>query len=247
MYFSTKLCFLQVIFYASEYLAEEMVADLVGFTLSEPAILEKLTGQQRSILQKFVDKLVSMFGNADAKAKEEYFDRFGGEFKAIFKDVAREADSIAEQFKAALDTSQKTEKNTVTGDGVRGSRDISEALAPSKGEVLEFSNAVDRWFSGKMKTSEHFKLGRTPIVLQKLGTKDLPVIMSQDVMVKMTGGKHSISLDEVKKLPEAIHDPIMVFDSATVPGTFVIVTELSDKSGNGLLELYERLLLGYRR
>lgn len=103
---------------AGEYLTEEMTADLVGYTLSEPSILEKLTGQQRNVLQKFVDKLVSIFGNEDAESKAVYFARFGGEYKAIFKDVAREADSIAEQFKAALDTSQKSEKNTVERDGV---------------------------------------------------------------------------------------------------------------------------------
>ena len=44
---------------------------------------------------------------------------------AIFKDVAREADSIAEQFKAAIDTSQKAEKNTVERDGVKYSKDLS--------------------------------------------------------------------------------------------------------------------------
>ena len=89
---------------------------------SQSELLEKLTGQQRNVLQKFVGKLVSMFGNEDATAKKEYFDKFGGEFRAIFKDVAREADSIAEQFKAALDTSQKAEKNRREGrcEGVEG-------------------------------------------------------------------------------------------------------------------------------
>ena len=75
-----------------------------------------------------------MFGNEDAAAKKEYFDRFGGDIRAIFKDVAREAGSIAEQFKAALDTSQKAEKNTVERDGVvrhsiygRWSKDITSS------------------------------------------------------------------------------------------------------------------------
>ena len=117
MYFSINFDILQVIFYASEYLTEEMVADLVGFTLSEPAILEKLTGQQRNILQKFVDKLVSMFGDKNMKAAKEYLSNADGDIRAIFKDVAREADSIAEQFKAALDTSQKAEKTPSRGTG----------------------------------------------------------------------------------------------------------------------------------
>lgn len=137
MYFSTKLCFLQVIFYASEYLTEEMVADLVGFTLSEPDILEKLTGQQRTVLQKFVDKLVSMFGDKNLKASKEYLSNADGDIRAIFKDVAREADSIAEQFKAALDTSQKAEKNTVERDGV-----VRNSVSLIKGKNQDYGTGV---------------------------------------------------------------------------------------------------------
>lgn len=146
---------------ASEYISEEMVADLVGFTLSEPAILEKLTGQQRNILQKFVDKLVSMFGNEDAAAKEEYFgSRFGGDIRAIFKDVAREADSIAEQFKAALDTSQKAENKKVPDDsGIRYSKNIDEIsikeqISEHKSELSQMNVVASYNYKGKFKNAK---------------------------------------------------------------------------------------------
>ena len=83
-----------------------------------------------------------------------------------------------------------------------------------------------------MKTNDYFELGKTPVILKKLGAKDLPVIMLQEVVVKMTGGKHNISSDEIKKIPEQLNNPIMVFDSATVKNAFVLVTELSNKSGD---------------
>lgn len=129
----------------------------------------------------------------------------------------------------------------VNTDNEKNSRDLSEDISerdifkPSEKEIQLFADTVDKWFAGEMKSDEHFRLGNTSTVLKQLGARDLPVIMSQDVIVKMTGGKHSISLDEIKHLPEAIYDPIMVFDSATVPNSFVLVTELTDKSGNSVV------------
>ncbi len=108
-------------------------------------------------------------------------------------------------------------------------------FSPSEKVVQAFADSIDKWLSGNMKSNEYFELGEPPTVLKELGAKDLPVIMSQDVIVKITGEKHSISLDEIKRLPEAIHDPIMVFSSATVPNAFVLITELTDKSGNDVV------------
>lgn len=223
MYFSTKLCFLQVIFYASEYLTEEMVADLVGFTLSEPAILEKLTGQQRNILQKFVDKLVSMFSKADAKAKEEYFaSRFGGDIRAIFKDVAREADSIAEQFKAALDTSQKAEKNTVERDGVRYSKDLS------------FKEQVDAVVGGKDTTSTHLKISEhTPKFLIDLGLNDKPMLITSAHTKTALGipvknkNVHAVEKNTMYNLLSLMENPVIAIES-TNPGSIVLFINAVD-------------------
>lgn len=117
---------------AEEYLTEEMAADLIGYTLSDPEILANLTGEQRNVLQKFVDKLVSKFGDKNLKAASEYLSNADADIRAIFKDVAKEADVIAEQFKAALDTSKKAEKNTVERDGVRSSKDINDDFSYKK-------------------------------------------------------------------------------------------------------------------
>ena len=113
--------------------------------------------------------------------------------------------------------------------------DTSGIFTPNKTEAQRYNAQVDEWINGKMKSSDLFKLGRTPVVLRELGARDLPIVMSQDVMVKVTGGKHSISLDELKQLPKAIADPIMAFKSATVNNAYVILTELTDKYGNDVV------------
>ena len=98
-----------------------------------------------------------------------------------------------------------------------------------------FINQIDKWKSGKMQPNEQFEIGQTPEVLKGLGAKDLPVVMTQNVMAKITGGKHNVSIDEIKNIPQAIADPIMVFKSATVKNSYVILTELTDKSGNDVV------------
>lgn len=87
------------------------------FLFTPFVILESLT-EQGNVLQKFVDKLISMFGDKNMKAAKEYLSNADADIRAVFKDVAKEADTIAEQFRVALDTSKKAEKNTVEGDGV---------------------------------------------------------------------------------------------------------------------------------
>lgn len=108
------------------------------------------------------------------------------------------------------------------------SGDIKKATA-------EFSNQIDKWQRGEMKSSEHFDLGRTPAILQNIGADNLPLIMTQKVMNKITGGKHDIDLTELKKLPKNISEPVMVFKSATTPNAYVILTEMTDKNGDSII------------
>lgn len=86
-----------------------------------------------------------------------------------------------------------------------------------------------------MGPSETFGLGETPEVLQRIGAENLPIVMTQAVMEKITGGKHDIGLDELKKLPRNLADPLMVFESSTVKGAYVILTEMTDKSGDAVV------------
>lgn len=99
----------------------------------------------------------------------------------------------------------------------------------------KYGEQIDGWLRGKMPSNGVFELGKTPGIFQKLGAKNLPVIMPQEVISKITGGKHDISLDEIKKLPSVLADPLMIFNSATVPGAFVTLTELTDKAGNSVV------------
>ena len=101
--------------------------------------------------------------------------------------------------------------------------------------VDKLSSQIDSWLAGEYKSNETFDFGNTPVVLRRLGAQNLPVVMTQDTMVKITGGKHSIPLDTIRSLVQGITDPIMVFKSATVKNAYVILTELSDNLGRPII------------
>ncbi len=81
---------------------------------------------------------------------------------------------------------------------------------------------------------------RTPAVLCALGVKNLPVQMFLDKLARglflsdseKHGHSGSISKDTIRKVAENFADPIAVFKSATVKGSFVMLYDIEDLSGH---------------
>lgn len=68
-------------------------------------------------------------------------------------------------------------------------------------------------------------LGQTPAVLRAVGLRDLPLRIGDGVVQKMHF-EHGLPERVIAELPRAIGEPIMVFGSETMPGSFVVVTDL---------------------
>lgn len=98
-----------------------------------------------------------------------------------------------------------------------------------------FSKTVDDILSGKI--TQPVVVTNTPLILVKLGAKQLPITITKEV-IKKAIEKHKLTPDLIKDLPKELHDPIMVFDSATVPNSFVIMTELRGKNGNIVVAIH---------
>jgi len=64
----------------------------------------------------------------------------------------------------------------------------------------------------------------TPAVLQALGVGAKPVFTSRNLLAKMHID-HGVPQGEVKGLAELLSDPVMVFESDTQPGRYVVVTD----------------------
>ena len=112
---------------ANQYVSEEVVCDLLGYVISRPDILSTITGEQRNVIQRFIDRLVSYFTSKDILDKLGLSD----ETKSAFLEVGKEAKAIAEMFRKALEAEKvqaqamsevkEAEKKTVTEDGVKHS------------------------------------------------------------------------------------------------------------------------------
>lgn len=91
-----------------------------------------------------------------------------------------------------------------------------------------------QWLSGQMAADDYFRLGVTPKSLQKHGAQPLPIIMTQDVITKITNGYHSIAIDEIARLPSQLARPVMIFQGS-VPNSLVVLTEMVDKYGDEII------------
>ena len=89
-----------------------------------------------------------------------------------------------------------------------------------------------------MRPTDLFYLNNTSEYLQAAGLANEPIVMAQSVVTKAqrkaavdTHG-HELSDDVILKLPEMIEKPVLLLKSDTVPASVVVVTSVSDSSGN---------------
>lgn len=103
----------------------------------------------------------------------------------------------------------------------------------------DLARAIDDVVAGKKKTG-YVKLGTTPDVLKMLGVTDGTVRISRDVIEKSMANtlgrrtffknRHSLTAEAMKELPKQLNNPIAVFNSSTVDGAMVVLTELTEHS-----------------
>lgn len=103
-------------------------------------------------------------------------------------------------------------------------RKLAVDLAAWKGTLKAF-------LAKKIGRGDWLRLGGTPDVLQKLGAKDLPLVMGQRNASKVLHTKHQLPLEIVEQLPALLADPVAVFDSATMANSLVALTEAQHNGG----------------
>lgn len=131
-------------------------------------------------------------------------------------------------------------------DGMEARSDAEEAGkisysvmdAAVKGNNRPFAEQFADYKAGKMRPTDLFYLNNTSEYLQAAGLANEPIVMAQSVVTKAqrkatvdTHG-HELSDDVILKLPEMIEKPVLLLKSDTVPKSSVVVTSVSDSSGN---------------
>ena len=99
-------------------------------------------------------------------------------------------------------------------------------------ETEAWAKTVNDFVDGKAKPRKTVTiLKNTPLVFTLLDSKidkDTRIVTDYAKLKKMLWSKHNIPQDELKKLPKALADPIMIFESATVKGDYVVMVEMKD-------------------
>lgn len=99
-----------------------------------------------------------------------------------------------------------------------------------------FSKQVDEVVNGTFDRANHLTvLEHTPEVLKGLGVKDNPITLTSNKLDRImnssgrqNGEYHNLGIDLVKKLPEAISNPLDIIKSHN--NSYVLTTDLSDNS-----------------
>ena len=115
--------------------------------------------------------------------------------------------------------------------------------AQIKRDSENFAKQVDAVRNGTFAKRDMLTLGRTPKILQELGLKDLPITMTQkhlDTIMNESGkykgaNYHGLGEDIVKKLPEALNNPLDILKSSTKDDSIVLTTDLSDKQDRTII------------
>jgi len=120
-------------------------------------------------------------------------------------------------------------------DVVAGESVESDMSAYGEVETLDkvqerWNRTLDDYYSGKLNGWRRPLLfGQTPAVLQMLGAPALRMTITRDVLNKVTRDKHSLDIDELRKLPDSMHEPLAVFRSGTQLDSMVVLTEMQEQ------------------
>lgn len=116
----------------------------------------------------------------------------------------------------------------------------------------KFNEELQQQIDGTLPKGHVYQFGKPSAVLLAAGIPDLPIELRSDKLATKASEKyksnHPFELKSVVNLPQAIANPIAVFDSNSSYGSKVILTELKDNKGNSfILSLRTNVPRGFKR
>lgn len=111
-------------------------------------------------------------------------------------------------------------------------------LSEQKRVNATFNEELAQMREGSLPSGHIFQLGRPNTLLQSAGIPNLPIeLKANKLKEKSEQENHPFDLSEMESLPQAIQNPIAVFDSSTMVGRKVIFTELTHEGKNFVVAL----------
>ena len=96
-----------------------------------------------------------------------------------------------------------------------------------------YNAEIDRILKGELKSADRIKVVEHPSEpWLKAGLQDAEILMSVKTYSKATTDKHNVSEETMRNLPDLIDDPLYIFKSSTVPGSYVgVLDDYEEENG----------------
>lgn len=115
--------------------------------------------------------------------------------------------------------------------------------APKEKTWLSFEEQVDRALTGEAGEISHIEvMSHTPPILRVVGVPNHPILMTTKHLRTVTqeSGKeranyHGLEVETVKRLPQLLSDPVMIFDSLTRNDSIVVITNTTNKENHPII------------
>ena len=164
----------------------------------------------------------------------------GNEYANVFSSILKEAgyDGVLYPHRQEVITFDSHQIKSATdniGTFNEEDEDIRYSVAGADYFVNERFNEQLEKLTEKNADSTIFYLGEPSAEMLAVGIKDSPLKLYGNKL-QSKAKKHGFDVKDVKDLPEAIHDPIAIFEGAE-DGSFAILTELSVGDNNVLATL----------
>ena len=228
---------------------EEIVAEALPSIWGDERAVRAFVSQNRSLAQKVRDFIVDFV----ERLKQYAVDQDRTEILALQsreQDAVGMLEQIARTFDLALESAREKAES---GDGAAQTESLETRKTERrvnlpdgvKYSIRRFDEQIQDVIDGKFPENDHVYVMETPEVLQSIGLKKLPMLMTQKhaYTTTMAEGKyrstdvnyHALGLETMQKLPDAIADPLMVIKSHNYDGRITVITELTDSEGHGII------------
>lgn len=206
-----------------EQALDEATANYAGEMIENSNVLDDFIRKHsgnRTLLQKLKDAIHEIVGKLTGRTKRQA-QTVEGKLQAAFEAASKQAESL-------------NNKNTATEGG-----EAQTANGIRYSAKMSFEDQVDAVLDRELDRNSSVYVMDTPEMLQSLGLKDYPMLMTQRHILDIVHEKssknthwHGLSSDMVKQLPGMIENPVMILESVTKSGDAVIIT--SELDGDGL-------------
>ena len=208
---------------------EEITADAMetvfgtadGFRnfVRQQAAEAKMNAKARGMIGKVMDKIDSLLHtvladvnrflkneptNAAAKAARSLTEQQLKDLQNLYFEHQAEAGS---KYREVLTSQAQSASSPNRGAKEQGSAEVKYSIDPS------YAQDIDEWNRDGRNSQEIFVLGSTAEALQGLGARENDIYMKGDKISLILEQHPEMTLNEIKRIPEILDDPILVLSS----------------------------------